>query len=61
MPSRKPKFVISLQPTQGISAPITMTVTGTKAEKILDVLQSDLQKYKKKTQTVSVTLEPFFT
>ena len=57
----KPKFVISLQPTQGLSAPITFTVTGAKAEKILHILQPDIEKYKKNSQQVSATLEPFFT
>ena len=60
MPSRKPKFVISLQPTQGLSKPIVFTVTGGKAERVLDILQSDLEKHKKLTQPVSATLEPFF-
>ena len=60
MPSRKPKFVISLQPTQGLSKPISFTCTGAKAERILDLLQSDIEKHKKLTQPVSATLEPFF-
>ena len=55
------KYVISLQSTQGLSAPITFTVTGAKAEKILDLLNKDIVKHKKLTQTVSATLEPFFT
>ena len=54
------KYVISLQSTQGLSAPITFTVTGAKAEKILDLLNKDIE-HKKLTQTVSATLEPFFT
>tara|TARA_B100001113_G_C20796055_1_gene486142 strand:- start:218 stop:400 length:183 start_codon:yes stop_codon:yes gene_type:complete len=56
----KPKYVISLQSTQGLSAPITFTVTGAKAEKVLNVLQSDIEKHKKNTQPTSGTLEPFF-
>ena len=60
MPQRKPKFVISLQPTQGLSKPIVFTCTGAKAEKILNLLQSDLEKHKKLTQPSSTTLEPFF-
>ena len=54
------KYVISLQSTQGLSAPITMTVTGAKAEKVLNVLQSDIQKHKKNSKPVTSTLEPFF-
>ena len=57
----QPRFVISLQSTQGKSAPIVFTVTGAKAEKILDLLNKDIVKHKKLTQTVSATLEPFFT
>ena len=56
----QPRFVISLQSTQGLSAPKTFTVTGAKAEKILNLLQSDIQKHQKNTQPVSATLEPFF-
>ena len=60
MPRRKPKFVISLQPTQGTSPKISFEVSGAKAEKIIDLIQSDVAKHKKKTQSVSATLLPFF-
>ena len=60
MPSRKPKFVISLQSTQGKAPPLTFEVTGAKAERVLELLDSDIAKYRKKTETVSATLEPFF-
>ena len=60
MPRRKPKFVISLQSTNGLSEPISFTVTGSKAERVLDLLQSDVEKHKKLTKPVSATLEPFF-
>ena len=61
MPRRKPKFVISLQSTQGVSPAISFEVSGHKAEKILDHFQSDNSKHKKKTESTSATLEPFFT
>ena len=60
MPNRKPRYVISLQTTQGISPPLTFTVTGAKALKILDLLQSDIEKHKKNTAPTSATLDPFF-
>ena len=60
MPTRKPRYVISLQTTQGISPPLTFTVTGSKAEKILDLLRSDMEKHKQRTTPTSATLEPFF-
>ena len=60
MPSRKTKYVISLQSTQGTSPKISFEVTGHKAEKILDMLQSDIEKDRKKKETTSVTLERFF-
>jgi hypothetical protein len=60
MPRRKPKYVISLQSTQGTSPKISFEVTGHKAEKILDMLQSDIEKDRKKKETTSVTLERFF-
>ena len=56
----KPKYVISLQTTQGLSKPMTFTVTNAKAEKILHILQPDIEKHKKNTQPVTATLEPFF-
>ena len=60
MPNRKPKYVISLQPTQGLSPAISFTVTGSKAERILDLLRSDIEKHQKLAKPVSATLEPFF-
>ena len=60
MPRRRPKFVISLQSTQGVSPAISFEVSGHKAEKILDLVQSDIAKHKKKTEPNSATLEPFF-
>tara|TARA_B100000287_G_scaffold346383_1_gene333980 strand:- start:459 stop:665 length:207 start_codon:yes stop_codon:yes gene_type:complete len=60
MARRKPRYVISLQPTQGLSPAISFTVTGGKAEKILDLLQSDIDKHHKNTEPRSATLEPFF-
>ena len=60
MPSRKPRYVISLQTTQGLSPALTFTVTGSKAERILDLLRSDIEKHKTNTQPTSATLEPFF-
>ena len=60
MPSRKTKYVISLQSTQGTSPKISFEVTGHKAEKILDILQSDIAKDRKKRETTSITLDRFF-
>ena len=61
MPSRKTKYVISLQSTQGTSPKISFEVSGSKAEKILHLIQPDLAKHKKKTEPTSATLERFFT
>ena len=60
MPNRNARYVISLQTTQGISPPLTFTVTGSKAEKILDLLRPDIEKHKDRVKPVSATLEPFF-
>mgnify|MGYP001312746465 CR=1 FL=1 len=60
MPSRRPKYVISLQSTQGTSPKLSFKVTGHKAEKILDILQSDIEKDRKKKETTSITLDRFF-
>tara|TARA_B100000287_G_scaffold162169_1_gene152948 strand:- start:1132 stop:1326 length:195 start_codon:yes stop_codon:yes gene_type:complete len=60
MARSKPRYVISLQTTQGISPPLTFTVTGSKGEKILDLLRPDIEKHKDRTKPTSATLEPFF-
>ena len=60
MARRKPKYVISLQSTQGTNPKISFEVSGHKAEKIIDLIQSDLAKHKKKTEPTSATLERFF-
>ena len=60
MARSKPRYVISLQTTQGITPPLTFTVTGSKAEKILDLLRPDIEKHKDRTKPTSATLEPFF-
>ena len=60
MAHRKPRYVISLQSTQGTNPKISFEVTGYKAEKIFDLLQSDMAKDKKKKQTSSITLDQFF-
>jgi len=60
MARRKPKYVISLQSTQGTNPKVSFEVTGHKAERILDLLESDIAKDKKKKETTSVTLDRFF-
>ena len=60
MPRRRPKFVISIQSTQGTSGGLSFEVSGNKAEKILDLIHSDVEKHHKKTKPTSVTLEKFF-
>tara|TARA_X000000368_G_scaffold136632_1_gene107301 strand:+ start:346 stop:540 length:195 start_codon:yes stop_codon:yes gene_type:complete len=60
MTSRKPKYVISLQSTQGTSPKLCFEVTGHKAEKIIALIRSDVTKHKKKTETTSITLDQFF-
>ena len=60
MPRRRPKYVISLQSTQGTSPKLSFEVSGHKAERIIDLIQSDLAKHKKKTEPTSATLERFF-
>ena len=60
MARRKPKYVISLQSTQGTNPKLSFEVSGYKAEKILDLLQSDIVKDKKKKETTSISLMQFF-
>ena len=51
---------MSLQSTVGTSPKLSFEITGHKAEKIIDLIQSDVAKLKKKTQCTSITLEQFF-
>ena len=60
MPYRKPKFIVSLQPTMGLGPVISFSVTGNKAEKILAILDPDIKKDKEKKECSSGTLERFF-
>ena len=60
MARRKPKYVISLQSTHGINPKVSFECSGYKAEKILDLLQSDIVKNKKKKECTSITLDQFF-
>lgn len=60
MARRKPKYVISLQSTQGTNPKVSFEVTGHKAERILDLIESDIAKDRKKRETTSITLDRFF-
>tara|TARA_Y100001968_G_scaffold247042_1_gene231441 strand:- start:801 stop:983 length:183 start_codon:yes stop_codon:yes gene_type:complete len=60
MAKRKAKYVISLQSTQGTNPKVSFEVTGHKAERILDLLESDIAKDRKKRETTSITLDHFF-
>ena len=61
MPSRKPRYVISLQITQGLSPALTFTVTGSKADRILDLLRSDIEKHKTNTQPKTASTKSYHT
>ena len=60
MARRKLKYVISLQSTHGTNPKVSFECSGYKAEKILDLLQSDIAKDKKKKECTSITLDRFF-
>lgn len=60
MARKKPKYVICIFQTFGKKPLITCEVTGSKGEKILDLLDSDIVKYKKRLECTSITLERFF-
>ena len=60
MARKKPKYVISLHQTFGKTPIVCVEVSGSKGEKILDLLNSDIDKHEKKFKCTSATLEPFF-
>ena len=56
----KPKYILSLQSTIGLSPKISFEITGNKADKILSLLQNDIHKANKKRECTTATLEKFF-
>ena len=54
------KWIITLQKSNGGNAQITFEVTHTKAEKVLRILEPDIEKKMKQMETTSATLDVFF-
>ena len=50
-----------MQLTNGGAPKVSFEVTPTKAQKIIDIIQSDIEKSHKKKKCSSITLDMFFT
>jgi len=61
MARRKPKFIIALQCSNGGTPKVSFEIAENKAQRIIDIIQSDMEKSIKKKKCTSTTLEPFFT
>ena len=57
----KPKNIIILQTMNGSSPKVSFEIPGAKAQRIIDLIQSDIDKSNKKKQCTSITLDMFFT
>ena len=58
---KNPKYIITMQLTNGGAPKVSFEVTPTKAQKIIDIIQSDIEKSHKKKKCSSITLDMFFT
>ena len=55
------KYIITMQLTNGGAPKVSFEVTESKAQKIIDIIQSDVVKSNKKKKCSSITLDIFFT
>tara|TARA_Y100001968_G_C19239358_1_gene658616 strand:+ start:214 stop:402 length:189 start_codon:yes stop_codon:yes gene_type:complete len=60
MARKKPKYLISLYQTFGQKPTISIEVSGSKAEKIIDIIDTDILKHERILKYSLATLEPFF-
>ena len=58
---KKNRYIITMQQTNGGAPKLSFEVTPHKAQKIIDMIQSEVEKSIKKTKCTSVTLDMFFT
>tara|TARA_B100000214_G_C23724314_1_gene515774 strand:+ start:264 stop:458 length:195 start_codon:yes stop_codon:yes gene_type:complete len=57
---RKQKYVISIQQSKGVNAPLYFEISETKAQKIIDLLNPEIKKRRKQMECIPATLIPFF-
>ena len=60
MARRKPKFIIALQCSNGGSPKVSFEIAENKAQRIIDIIQSDMEKSIKKRKCTPITLDMFF-
>ncbi len=60
MARSKPKYIIALQTSNGGSPKVSYEITASKAQRIIDIIQSDMGKSIKKRKCTSITLDMFF-
>ena len=60
MGRKNQKFVVTLQKCNGGTPKVSFEVPRHKAERMMDIAQSDIEKKTKKAKCSSVTLEQFY-
>ena len=60
MGRRKPKYIITLQISNGTGPKISYEINDGKAQTIIDLIQNDIDKSIKKRKCSSITLDMFF-
>ena len=58
--AKRRKFILFLQAKNGGGPKVVFEITEQKAQKIIDLIQPEINKKKDKMPTPSVTLDPFF-
>ena len=58
--TKRRKFILFLQAKNGGGPKVVFEITEHKAQKIIDLIQPEINKKREKMPTPSVTLDPFF-
>jgi NADPH-dependent curcumin reductase CurA len=61
MGRKNQNYVVTLQRCNGGTGEIAFELTRSKAERIIDIAESDIAKSTKKRKCTSITLDEFFT
>ena len=60
MASKRKNIILSLQSKNGGDAPVVFEITKAKADKIINLIQPEIQKRREEIRCTSITLDKFF-
>ena len=60
MASKRKNIILSLQTKNGGDAPVVFEITKAKADKIINLIQPEIQKRREELRCTSITLDKFF-